>query len=79
MIVPQMKVPMNAHQSASAMEELLRGTRKAAGRCILHCATAIQDRLLHHAITLNIRGNSYRLKDKLKAGLIRTEEPDTVS
>lgn len=42
-------------------------------------ATAILDRLLHHAITLNIRGNSYRLKDKLKAGLIRTEEPDTVS
>jgi DNA replication protein DnaC len=34
-------------------------------------ATAILDRLLHHAVTLNIRGNSYRLKDKLKAGLIR--------
>lgn len=42
-------------------------------------ATAIRDRLLHHTITLNIRGNSYRLKDKLKAGLIRNEEPDTVS
>lgn len=38
-------------------------------------ATAILDRVLHHAITMNIRGNSYRLKDKLKAGLIRTEEP----
>lgn len=36
-------------------------------------ATAILDRLLHHAITINIRGNSYRLKDKLKAGLVRTE------
>jgi len=24
-------------------------------------ATAILDRLLHHAVTLNIRGNSYRL------------------
>ena len=35
-------------------------------------ATAILDRLLHHAITLNIRGNSYRLKEKLKAGLIRS-------
>ena len=33
-------------------------------------ATAILDRILHHAITLNIRGNSYRLKDKLKAGLV---------
>ena len=38
-------------------------------------ATAILDRVLHHAITLNIRGNSYRLKDKLKAGLVRAEEP----
>ena len=37
-------------------------------------ATAILDRLLHHAVTLNIRGNSYRLKDKLKAGLIRTND-----
>ena len=38
-------------------------------------ATAILDRVLHHAITINIRGNSYRLKDKLKAGLVRAEEP----
>jgi DNA replication protein DnaC len=37
-------------------------------------ATAILDRLLHHAVTLNIRGNSYRLKEKLKAGLVRSEE-----
>lgn len=39
-------------------------------------ATAILDRLLHHAVTLNIRGNSYRLKEKLKAGLVRTEEAE---
>jgi DNA replication protein DnaC len=37
-------------------------------------ATAILDRLLHHAVTLNIRGNSYRLKEKLKAGLVWAEE-----
>ena len=37
-------------------------------------ATAILDRVLHHAITVNIRGNSYRLKDKLKAGLIRSHD-----
>ena len=36
-------------------------------------ATAILDRVLHHAITINIRGNSYRLKEKLKAGLVRAE------
>ena len=39
-------------------------------------ATAILDRLLHHAVTLNIRGNSYRLKDKLKAGLVRVHDND---
>ena len=39
-------------------------------------ATAILDRLLHHAVTLNIRGNSYRLKEKLKAGLVRSEEAE---
>ena len=39
-------------------------------------ATAILDRILHHAITLNIRGNSYRLKDKLKAGLVKPVEAE---
>jgi len=29
--------------------------------------TAILDRILHHAITVNIRGSSYRLKEKLKS------------
>jgi DNA replication protein DnaC len=42
-------------------------------------ATAILDRVLHHAITLNIRGSSYRLKEKLKAGLIRAEEPSAMN
>ena len=32
-------------------------------------ATAILDRLLHHATTLNIQGESYRLREKKKAGL----------
>jgi DNA replication protein DnaC len=36
-------------------------------------ATAILDRLLHHAVNLNIRGNSYRLREKLKVGLVRAE------
>lgn len=31
-------------------------------------ATAILDRLLHHAYVINIRGESYRLKDRLKTG-----------
>lgn len=33
-------------------------------------ATAILDRLLHHSTTVNIRGQSYRLKERRKAGLI---------
>ena len=32
-------------------------------------ATAILDRLLYHAHVINIRGESYRLKDRLRAGL----------
>ena len=33
-------------------------------------ATAILDRILHHSITVNIRGESYRLKEKKRAGLL---------
>ena len=33
-------------------------------------AAAILDRLLHHSVTVNIRGESYRLKDKRKAGVL---------
>ena len=36
--------------------------------------SAIFDRLLHHTETLNIRGNSYRLKENLKASLVRAED-----
>ncbi len=32
-------------------------------------ATAILDRLLHHCITVNIRGDSYRLKERKRMGL----------
>jgi DNA replication protein DnaC len=37
-------------------------------------ATAILDRILHHSTTINIKGNSYRLKEKVKAGLLRGAE-----
>ena len=33
-------------------------------------ATAILDRLLHHSTTINIKGESYRLKSKRKAGIL---------
>jgi len=37
-------------------------------------ATAILDRLLHHSTTVNIRGESYRLKERRRAGLLPTPE-----
>lgn len=40
-------------------------------------ATAVLDRLLHHATTLNIKGESYRLKEKRRAGLLGRPEPAT--
>lgn len=41
-------------------------------------ATAILDRLLHYSTTLNIKGESYRLKEKRKAGLLgRTNLPSS--
>ena len=40
-------------------------------------ATAILDRLLHHSTTINIRGESYRLKDRRKAGLFPRAEEET--
>lgn len=40
-------------------------------------ATAILDRLLHHSHVLTVRGDSYRLRAKRKAGLIsRERSPD---
>jgi DNA replication protein DnaC len=40
-------------------------------------ATAILDRLLHHSTTLNIKGESYRLKEKRRAGLLGRPRPVT--
>jgi len=37
-------------------------------------AAVILDRVLYHAVTVNIRGDSHRLKDKLKAGLVQATE-----
>ncbi len=39
-------------------------------------AGAILDRLLHHSVTINIRGESYRLKDKRKAGVFAAAQQE---
>jgi DNA replication protein DnaC len=36
-------------------------------------ASAILDRLLHHTTAINIKGESYRLKEKRKAGFFSRE------
>jgi IstB-like ATP binding protein len=35
-------------------------------------ATAILDRLLHHRHVLTIRGDSYRLREKRRSGLLKS-------
>ena len=40
-------------------------------------ATAILDRLLHHSTIINIKGESYRLKEKRRAGLLTRSELHT--
>jgi DNA replication protein DnaC len=37
-------------------------------------ATAILDRLLHHSHVITIRGDSYRLREKRRSGLIKTPD-----
>lgn len=39
-------------------------------------ATAILDRLLHHSHVVTIRGDSYRLREKRRAGLVRPASAD---
>jgi len=41
--------------------------------------SAMLDRLLHHSHVIQIRGDSYRLKEKLKAGIIRQQTSVTPS
>ena len=42
-------------------------------------ATAILDRLLHHSMTINVRGESYRLKERRKAGLVPPRGQDAAT
>jgi DNA replication protein DnaC len=42
-------------------------------------ATAILDRLLHHSHVITIRGDSYRLREKRRSGLIKPTVQDVVA
>ena len=39
--------------------------------------TAMLDRLLHHSHVVTIRGDSYRLREKRRSGLLKGGAPDT--
>ena len=41
-------------------------------------ATAILDHLLHHSIVVTIRGESYRLLEKRRSGLIRSTAAEPI-
>ena len=47
-----------------------QNVRRPARRSALKARAAILDRLLHHSTTISIKGESYRLKDRKKAGLV---------
>ena len=42
-------------------------------------ATAILDRLLHHSQVITIRGDSYRLREKRRSGLIKAALGDAAA
>ena len=42
-------------------------------------ATAILDRLLHHCSTINIKGESFRLKEKRRAGLLTQQASENTA
>jgi IstB-like ATP binding protein len=42
-------------------------------------ATAILERLLHHSQVITIRGDSYRLREKRRSGLIKPTAQDVVA
>jgi DNA replication protein DnaC len=50
-----------------------RHARSVFGDAVV--ATAILDRLLHHSAVINIRGDSYRLREKRRSGLLQKAGP----
>lgn len=62
---------MNAAPLCSRQTRRLALGAKFFGDTVL--ATAILDRLFHYSSTVNIKGESYRIKEKKKAGFFRPE------
>ena len=41
-------------------------------------ASAILDRILHHCVTVNIKGDSYRLKERRRQGVVQIDSPGVI-
>jgi len=41
-------------------------------------ASAILDRILHHCTTVNIKGDSYRLRERRRYGLVQPNSPESI-
>ena len=63
--------PLRTGQHHSHFQQGLRRMGRTAGR--QRDRLAVLDRLLHHSHVLNIRGESYRLREKRQAGLFPSQ------
>ena len=68
LVLPATGAPLRTCESHRHQQQELRRLGDVFNDQVL--ATAILDRLLHHATTVNIKGESYRLREKKKAGLL---------
>ena len=64
-------------QNHPDLEQGLRGMGELLGDIVI--ASAVLDRLLHHSHVLNIRGESFRLREKRQAGLFPSQQHLAVS
>ena len=78
-LIFQMIAKMYEHGSVIVTSNLNFGSWDQALGDHSALTAALLDRLLHHSHVIQIRGDSYRLKDKHKAGIIAKPSPTQAS
>jgi len=76
-LLPAGRAPLRACQPHHHFEQSFIDGGEVSGDQVL--ATAIPDRLLHHSSTINIKGESFRLKEKRRAGLLSQQAPENTA
>ena len=61
-----------------AADPVTKSFTDSQGRTTLYRYSLMLDRLMHHAHLIQIKGESYRLKDKRKAGVLGLATRDSV-